>query len=223
MNRASSARAKKFGPNAAIEAINSRGALLVFPVANRPEPRSLWSEFFPKSKMVWEWNDNSDDRVFKLWQLMKELSKSPKVIYSKWYQGRATFFSQDLFSAMLRLRFGKHGAPAPTNRAAKEIIEALESDSPLSTKELKKITGLQGKAFATEYQRALNELFRNFLIVGFGEVEDGAFPSLAVGATRLIHEQLWARAEALSLPQAQESIERLLPRGSLFRKFFDRN
>jgi len=71
-------------PSKAIARIRDRGALLVFPINNRPEPRSLWSEFFPKSEMVWDWNEDGDDRVAGMWQLMKRLSAGGKVVYSKW-------------------------------------------------------------------------------------------------------------------------------------------
>src|SRR4051812_23826892 len=85
----------------AIAKINEKGMLIVFPVNNQKEPPSLWSEFYPRSKMRWEWNEGNDSRVADLWFLMKELSKSGEVIYSKWYRGRATFISKPLFVAML--------------------------------------------------------------------------------------------------------------------------
>src|SRR5215468_1636508 len=88
----------------AVDRIRERGVLLVFPINNRAEPRSLWSEFFPGTKMVWDWNEDGDTRVAEMWQLMKLLSDSREVVYSKWYQGRATFFSRELFAAMLALR-----------------------------------------------------------------------------------------------------------------------
>jgi hypothetical protein len=59
---------------AAISHINTHGALLVFPINNRELPNSLWTEFFPKTKMVWEWNEDSDYKVADTWQLMKTLS-----------------------------------------------------------------------------------------------------------------------------------------------------
>ena len=41
------------------------------------------------------------------------------------------------------------------------------------------------------YSRALKELWSRLLIVGVGEVADGAFPSLAMSATRHRFEELW--------------------------------
>ena len=124
---------------------------------------------------------------------------------------------------MVCVRIHRHGPPVPTRGAAEAIYEALEADSPLSTKELKKITGLQGKAYSGEYQRAMSSLFKNLLIVGYGEVEDGAFPSLAVGATRLIHEDLWTSGLQQDLAEAEDIIEQHLLKGSPLRKFFDRS
>jgi hypothetical protein len=157
-----------------------------------------------------------------MWQLMKRLSQTGDVVYSKWYQGRATFFSRELFTAMLAFR-RRHSDPRRgLSPGAKTTMEALENNSPLSTKELKKATDLQGRAHETEYNRAMKELFSKLLIVGFGEFEDGAFPSLAVGATELLFSDLWTRAEDMRPPEAESVIERFLPQGSHFRRYFGR-
>lgn len=210
----------------AVAKINRRGALLVFPVNNFPEPASLWSEFYPRSEMRWEWDEDGDDRVAELWQLMKKLSAGGQVVYSKWYQGRATFFSRELFAALVRLRGPV--APGldtpdlpPLSRPAREILEALENDSPLSTKQLKKLTGLQGRENEAAYNRALKELFGRFLIVGFGEVDDGAFPSLAVGATSVLYEDLCLEARELPEAEALRRLNRYMPFGSRWRRHYD--
>ena len=99
-------KAAMMNQKSAISKINKKGVLLVFPINNKPESvslPSLWSEFFPKTKMKWEWDEKGDNYVFELWSLMKHLSASGEVVYSKWYQGRATFFSKELFTAMLCL------------------------------------------------------------------------------------------------------------------------
>src|SRR5262245_62321941 len=56
-------RVKKLQLSTAIARIRDRGALLVFPINNRPQPPSLWMEFFPKSPMIWDWNEDADSRV----------------------------------------------------------------------------------------------------------------------------------------------------------------
>ncbi len=179
-----------------IKHINTHGVLLVFPIKNQKDPSSIWSCLHPKSKMSWNWDEDGDDRVVYLWHLMKSLSTNKEVVYSKWYQGRATFFSQDLFTALLKKSLHQD---RPLSAKAREILETLEMDSPLSTKQIKKIVELQGKDNQKYYDRAMKELFQKFLIVGFGEVDDGAFPSLAVAATKTLYEDLWWKAEALSL------------------------
>jgi hypothetical protein len=174
--------------NKACEAINKHGMLLVFPINNQKEPRSLWHEFYPRSEMRWVWDEDGDDRVMKMWFTMKKLSVDKRVVYSKWYQGRATFFSREVFTALR-----SYLSPDRENlsRQAQELLEILESDSPLSTKQLKKMSELQGKDNASIYNRAMKTLFEQLWIVGFGEVDDGAFPSLAVGATSLLYEDLY--------------------------------
>lgn len=213
---------KKNAAELAIEKVNEHGMLLVFPLNNRPTPKSIWSEFYPRTKLKWEWDDTGDQKVFKMWQLMKELSASRNIVYSKWYSGRATFFSKELFKALLsRLRH----SGILQNRLSREssaLLSELESDSPLSTRDLKKLTGLQGKLNEGFYNRGMKDLFSKFLVVGFGEVDDGAFPSLAVGATQLIYEDLWLQSQSLSDQKAQAIIDKILPEGTEFRKFFNK-
>jgi hypothetical protein len=207
----------------AVNRIRQRGVLLVFPINNRKEPRSLWSEFFPGTKMVWDWNEDGDMRVAEMWQLMKLLSDSREVVYSKWYQGRATFFSRELFAAMLAARRRAFDFRRGLSSAAETLLEVLENNSPLSTKELKRATDLQGRFNESAYSRAMKELFSRFLIVGFGEVEDGAFPSAAVGATELLFSDLWSQAEGMSPAKAAAMVERFMPGDSHFGRYFQKN
>lgn len=189
----------------AISIINKHDLLLTFPVKNSVEPRSLWSVTYPKSEMRWEWDDSGDNRIVKLWQLREELSRSGEVVYVKWFQGRATFFSQGLFTAMLAV-FLKANASRSLSREAREILDILESDSPLSTKALKKACGLQGRLNESTYTRAMKELWSRLLIVGFGEIDEGAFPSLAIGASKLIFESLYDQA-GVDSPEHAETLE----------------
>lgn len=200
----------------AISAIEEHGALLLYPIDNKPDPKSVWSVFYPRTKMKWEWDQDGDDRVVKLWQLKTELAVSKKVIYSKWYRGRATFFSLEAFKLLIASQEKSFNL---TNEA-KQILEVLEMDSPLSTKQIKVLTDLRGKVFESTYQKAMNQLFMHFLTVGMGEVEDGAFPSLAVSATKTIFEDLWLEANQLDPLKAKIQLEKKLGQNSLFLKQF---
>jgi hypothetical protein len=186
----------------ALAAIEKHGVLLVFPIQNRKEPLALWHVLHPRSEMRWEWDDNGDDRVAELWHLREQLSKSGKVVYAKWYQNRATFFSKKAFvhmlSPLLSLQGYERGVTADANR----ILRTLEETSPLSTKQLKAATELQGKLLEGVFQRAVKSLWDRLRIVGYGEIDDGAFPSLAYGATKLLHEDVWRDAE-----KAQVSVD----------------
>jgi hypothetical protein len=204
----------------AIEAINTKGILLVYPIDNRPLPDSLWSELFPKTKMRWEWDDDGDSRVADLWHLRTILSESRQVVYSKWYQNRATFFSRPVWSALYRL--SREWKPIQWRPESDEILETLDSDSPLSTKQLKEAVGLQGRLLESTYEKSLRPLWQHFDIVGFGEFEDSSFPSLAVGSTRVLFEDLVQEAEKLTLAQARTAFERFLPEKSLWLKFWKR-
>ena len=172
--------------------------------------------------MRWEWDNDGDDRVAEMWHLMKKLSDCKKVVYSKWYQGRATFFSRDLFCAMLCLLHRESDPYLGLSPTAKRILDTLESDSPLSTKQLKLQTDLQGKFNEGLYNKSLKELFLRFLIVGFGEVDDGAFPSLAVGATSLLYEDLLLEAKQMPLEKATILLNKNLPLKNHFRNNFEK-
>lgn len=166
--------------------------------------------------MRWEWDSGGDSRVPLLWHLREELSRSKKVVYCKWYRGRATFFSRDTFVNFLSVLQTPKAANFGVE--ARKILEALELESPLSTKQLKRSVGLVGKDFEAAYNRGLNELWRRLWIVGFGEIDDGAFPSLAIGSTEVLFEDLVRRAREVNPAMAWENLQKKLGPKSLFLK-----
>jgi hypothetical protein len=187
----------------ALRFVENFGALLTFPMNNKKEPRSLWQCFYPRTPLVWEWDDDGDTKVFQMWALREELSRSSKVVYGKFYKGRATFFSRNHFASLLavakpweRREKYKYGPEA-------DILNALEDNSPLSTKELKRTALLQGKRMESTYQKAMKNLWKDLLIVGFGEKDEGAFPSLQMGATQILFEDLWKEAKRLDPPKGE--------------------
>jgi len=162
----------------AIQAIEKEGALLVFPMKNQRLPISLWSVLHPRSSMRWEWDEEGDGKVFALWRLREELSRSSEVIYSKWYQGRATFFSKELFTNLLAYLRARDEELPPLTREARSILDVLEMDSPMSTKKIKEAVELQGRFLEGIYTKSMKQLWSRLLILGYGEVEDSSFPSL---------------------------------------------
>src|SRR5690606_26991653 len=186
----------------AINAINEQGLLLVFPIKDKPQYNSIWKVLYPRSEMRWEWDENGDNRVSKLWHLRAELSSSKEVVYSKWLLGRATFFSRELFAALYKQ--SRTQEPKNYIRESGEILEALKMDSPLSTKQLKEATQLQGKYLERVYDKAMKPLWQHFDIVACGEIEDSSFPSLAIGATETIFEDLVSEANKLSDKRAED-------------------
>ncbi len=202
----------------AVEAIEAHGALLVYPIANQAEPRSLWRVFHPRTAMRWDWDESGDARVVALWRMRERLARSREVVYTKWFQSRAMFFSRELFTAMLATYRQAGDLQRDLEPDALEVLPALEADSPLGTKQLRELTGLRGRVFEASYGRATRALFQRLLIVGFGEVDEGAFPSLALGATRALFEDLWDASETLEASEAARTIARHLPPGSPFAR-----
>lgn len=180
--------------------------MLVFPLSNAKEPFSLWSVFHPRAKMRWEWDEGGDNRVAELWHLREELSRSRKVVYVKWFRGRATFLSRDLFRALLAV-YRKQPGFDELSRDARALLGLLEDNSPQSTRQLRKGSELVGRALEGAYARAMRELWSRLRVVAFGEIDEGAFPSLAVGATKWIFEDLYHEAEELPLREAEGLVQ----------------
>jgi hypothetical protein len=189
----------------AVAAVERRGILLVYPLANRPEPRSLWSELHPRTPMRWAWDADADGRVARLWRLREELARSDEVVYAKWFRGRATFFAPAVFRGILASLAREGELAAGLSRNARFLLDLLEDNSPQSTKELRANADLQGRANEPAYARALKELWSRLLVVGVGEVDDGAFPSLNMSATRLRFEPLWPGSAGASASLASDA------------------
>ena len=175
----------------AVRIVERLGISLVYPIDNKPEPRSLWSELHPRVKMEWSWDEGADPRVADLWHLRERLARSHDVAYAKWFRGRATFFALPVFHALLGRLAEAGDVFAGLPREAVEILGLLRERSPLSTKEIRALADLRGKEQEAVFNQAMKALWTRLLIVGTGEVPDGAFPSLAVGATELLFEDIW--------------------------------
>lgn len=67
----------------------------------------------------------------------------------------------------------------------------------------------------------MKQLWARLLIVGFGEVDDGAFPSLAVAATELMFEDSW-NDRANASKEAHEALDHALE-VKTFRRQFERS
>lgn len=183
----------------AVKLVDKAGILLVFPIENREDPPSLWNALHPGEKMVWEWDEDGDFRVADLWHLRAALAESREVVYAKWLRGRATVIAKEVFRAMLGRVVGPN-EPRGLSHEAAAILELLHESSPQSTKSIRQQMDLAGPHGERVYKKALDELWARLLIVGIGEVDDGAFPSLAIGATALLFEDLW---ENRSMPNAK--------------------
>jgi hypothetical protein len=201
-----------------VNAIEEFGCLLVYPLDNRPDPKSIWSALYPRTKMRWEWDADGDNRVGELWVLREALSRSRDVVYSKWYQGRATFFSKKCFVNMVAF-LGASQDRVNLGAASGEALEVLLMDSPQSTPVLKESLGLRGKSFEGHYNRALKPLWNHLFLVGYGEVQDSSFPSLNIAATATLFEDLWLQSKKITPEKAEQELIKILGEENLFLKF----
>lgn len=206
----------------AIQKIEQHGILLVYPLAGKAEPASLWSVAYPGARMEWDWSQDADPRVADIWHLRERLAHRSEVVYAKWFRGRATFFSRPVFLALLQT-LSAAGEPLDgLPREALAILEALEEDSPQSMKQVRAAVELQGKHHERAWQGALKSLWMRLLMVGAGEVDDGAFPSLAIGATSLLVEELWRRRTERDA-DAHQKLAEVLARSRSFARELERS
>lgn len=201
-----------------IAAINERGCLLVYPLENRKEPASLWSELYPRTKMRWEWDQDGDNRVAELWVLREELSRSEEVVYAKWFRNRATFFSKEVFVHLLAW-LGSSQGRVSLPRSSQEALDSFLQDSPQSTKIIKENLGWQGKMMESHYNRAMKPLWNYLFLVGYGEVQDSSFPSLNMAATQNLFEDLWLESQELDAASAESFLRKKLGPDNLFFKY----
>jgi hypothetical protein len=195
---------KKNNYSKAIDAIKRHGALLAFPIKNNPKPHSLWRCLHPKTPMRWEWDDSGDSQVFELWRLREELSRSGQVVYGKFYKGRATFYSLKVFKNLLALLTVFEKRKKFKQGFESAILTVLEDSSPQSTKQIKKQCELAGRFHQKNYEQAMKNLWNELLICGWGEKDDGAFPSLQVGIVSSLFEDLYKEAQKISPHEAFE-------------------
>lgn len=203
----------------ALQFIKRHKIVLTFPEKNDRYPLSLWSCFHPRKKMRWEWDSGGDHAVSDLWIFREALSRSGKTAYAKWYRGKATFIDREFLPTLLAAN-GIQELNQPLLKSlsptAREIFELLQESSPLSTKDIKKATGLKGRDSEPDYNRAMKQLWSRLWIVGWGEKDDGAFPSLNIGATQHFFEKEWKLALSLDpLQSARQVIQELDPESSL--------
>jgi hypothetical protein len=191
----------------ALGAIEHHGALLVFPLNNRPQPLALWHVLFPDQPMNWEWSNDGDDQVVQMWHLRRELMESGQIYYGKLFRGRATVLSLSAFEAAWRLT-QSHRELGLVGEAS-EIAELLDFDSPLSTKQLKSGTELMGRDNEARFNSAMKKLWSHLWIAGVGEVDEGAFPSLSHAWTASVLEESCRRGERLSEDLARDLWEDL--------------
>lgn len=204
------------------KAVERAGILLVYPIDGRPDLPSLWSELYPRSKMEWSWNEDADPRVAEVWHLRERLAHTHDVAYAKWFRGRATFFSVPVFTAMLG-RLSAHGdLHAGLPAAATDILDLLRERSPLSTKQVRAEADLRGKENEARFTHAMKALWARLLIVGTGEVPDGAFPSLAFGATELLFEDVWSQRRSVP-KKAKLALAGALSRVPAWQRQLDRS
>jgi hypothetical protein len=210
-------------PDQALDFVNERGFIYFWPISNVDLP-SLWTavagnrpvadEHDDPGHITWGWKDDSLDK--KIWY------------YGKILHRKATFISLKIAPYFYALS-DNYGSPEEDHLiayqegrltlAAKQVYDALLEHGSLNTLDLRKEARLQN-AKESEFNRAVEDLQRDFKILPVGIAEAGAwryayryeltsrhFPDLA-GQAQLIGEsqarQKLAELYLLSIGAAQK-------------------
>ncbi len=165
-------------PAQALEFVNERGFVFFWPVKGMDLP-SLWAavagdrtvpdEHDDPGHVTWGWKDNSLDK--KIWY------------YAKVLRRKATFISLDVAPYFYALS-ENYGSPEEDHiiayeegrltLAAKQVYDALLDKGALDTISLRKEARLQN-AKESEFNRAMEDLQRDFKVLPVGIAEAGAW------------------------------------------------
>ncbi len=139
----------------AVAAINEHHIQLVYPIKNAPEPRSLWHSLHPRTFMKWDWSEDADQRVVDIWHLKDDLSCGQDVVYAKWFRGRATFFSREIFAPILCLLETTKVDEIHRSVHASDIYDELLERSPLTPKIVRQAVDLSGIHNRSDYEKGV--------------------------------------------------------------------
>jgi hypothetical protein len=106
-------------------------------------------------------------------------------------------------------------------RESLAILDLLRGGAPLSTRQIRRAANLHGKSCAGRFAYAMNALWSRLLVVGVCEVRGGGAPSLAVGATEVLFDDLW-RARGSVPADAGRKLDEALARSPSFHRELDR-
>ena len=85
---------------------------------------------------------------------------------------------------------------------------------------MKQAADLRGREHEPAFTRGMKELWLRMLIVAWGERDDGAFPSLQAGASKLLHHAAWQAGREMTEAEAIATIDRFWTEDSPFRRYF---
>jgi hypothetical protein len=162
----------------AVRFIKDVGIALLFPGDNIPLP-DLWSAINGYSRQIPK--HHHDWALGKTWEWKDNIPSRKHAWYGKLIRGKPAFVALDDLPAIYALsdNFGelddyleayKDGL---LSKEGKEIYEALLGEGPVSTAQLRKLTGMAGGGDnARRFERAITELQSGLKIVKAGVSED---------------------------------------------------
>lgn len=180
----------KLSLQTALETVEKYGCVAIFPekIKKKNSIVSLWEIYFPRTKMNWEWDEDADRRVVRLWWLKNEVAQTKKVLYGRFLSNRPVLVSKDKAREMMKVMIRPQ-----LNALAREILNRLEDNSPQTKRMLARELRAEGWEFSkSEIEKSLLSLQKGFWIVNLGdsEREKGPMPSTEYAALSLVFPEL---------------------------------
>jgi len=201
----------------AIAFVNERGFIYFWPIKGITLP-SLWAAVAGDRPVAAE----HDDPGHVTWGWKDELLDKRQWYYAKVLRGKATLISLDVVPYFYALS-ENYGDPeydylqlykdGQLSLAAKLIYEALLSEGPLDTVNLRRAVRMTSRSSDTPFERGLTELQRDFKILPVGVAETGAWRYSFI--YELVHRYY------PDLPEAARLITRKAARQKLMALYLD--
>lgn len=195
----------------AAQFVDDVGFCFLFPVRGTEAP-TLWEAVNGASRPLWP--HHTDRELSLTWEWKDSLPARKRVVYGKFLKQKPTLISLDLFACFFAL--SEYPAPddwrlryedGKLSEDARRVYEALVSHGPLPTSILRRQAGLARRESAAHFDRALNELQRDLLIVksGISDANRWHYCYVYETVSRWLPDEV-ARGQAMPSSRAKQAI-----------------
>jgi hypothetical protein len=171
-------RKRVLSPSEAVHFINAAGFCMLYPVKNIPLPSLYYAVTRRNPHVEFKWDRYSE----MIWKWKSSIPQCKRAFYGKYFRGRGTFISLNQLPYFLAMRetaiepddYTKFYSSGRITENARTIWEALATNGPLATLELRNVAKMDSKAGNVRFKRAMAQLQRMLIVVHFGTEQETA-------------------------------------------------